>query len=75
METKSIARIKDGLVTNLEVADDEWIAANQGINGFVFISYTDEKPAHIGLAWTEEEGFEQPPIEEVDPIDTTEGAE
>jgi hypothetical protein len=72
----NIARIADGVVTNIEVADDEWIAANQGIDAFTFVAYTDENPGHIGLSWTEEEGFEQPPalVEEVTGS-TTEGAE
>jgi hypothetical protein len=58
----NIARIKDGVVVNLEVADAEWVNANNGINDYVFVEYSDSDPAHIGLGWSSEEGFEQPPV-------------
>lgn len=56
----NIARIKDGIVVNLEVADAEWVAENDGIDGFTFIEYTDTQSAHIGLIWNQLDGFEQP---------------
>lgn len=59
----NIARIRDGVVTNVEVADQEWIDSNQDAGGFHFEPYTDEQPAHIGLAWSEADGFEQPPAD------------
>ena len=55
-----IARIVNGLVVNIEIADQEWIDANQGIDGFTFVAYTDANVAHIGLGWNEADGFEQP---------------
>lgn len=76
MDQLPIARIKNGTVINLEVADADWIASNTGIDDLTYIAYTDDNPAHIGLTWTEEEGFEQPPslVEEA-ANNTTEGAE
>lgn len=56
----NIARIADGIVINIEVADASWIAQNDGVDGLRFIPYTDEQPAWIGLAWSELDGFEQP---------------
>lgn len=56
----SIARIKANIVVNLEVADQEWIDDNQGVDGFTFVPYTEAQPAWIGLGWTPENGFEQP---------------
>lgn len=56
----NIARIVNGLVVNIEIADQEWIDANQGVDGCTFVPYTDVNVAHIGLGWNETDGFEQP---------------
>ena len=61
-DTVDIARIKDGVVANIEVATQEWIDENMGIDGYTFVFITKENPAHIGLGWSELSGFEQPPI-------------
>lgn len=56
----TIARIKDGVVINIEVASQEWIDANQGIDGCTFVPYTPEQPAALGHGYDEVTGFEQP---------------
>lgn len=56
----NIARIVNGLVVNIEIADQEWIDANQGVDGCTFVPYTDSNVAYIGLGWNEIDGFEQP---------------
>lgn len=63
----NIARIRNGIVINIEVADQEWIDANQGTDGCTFVEYTNEQPAHIGFGWTEANGFEQPPPDQLSP--------
>jgi hypothetical protein len=57
----NIARIIDGIVENIEVADQEWLDIHQHAN-CVLVPYEDDNPAYIGLRWSKEEGFEQPPI-------------
>jgi hypothetical protein len=56
----NVARIIDGIVVNIEVADPAWIASNDDVDGVRIIPYTDEQPAYIGLGWNESDGFEQP---------------
>jgi hypothetical protein len=63
----NVARIKDGVVVNIEVADEEWVAANNGVDGYEFIESTEEMPAHVGLSWEPIGGFEQPYVAPVDP--------
>jgi hypothetical protein len=58
----NIARVIDGIVVNLEVADQEWIDANTpSADGAVFVPVPDSVRGHIGLGWDEVNGFEQPP--------------
>lgn len=58
----NIARVIDGIVVNLEVADQEWIDANTpSSDGAIFVPIPDWNPGHIGLGWNETDGFEQPP--------------
>lgn len=60
----NIARIDaaTSLVVNLEVADAGWVKANADPDGpWLFVEYTDDNPAHIGLGWEPIGGFEQPP--------------
>jgi hypothetical protein len=59
----NIARIKDGIVVNIEVADREWLEKNQGLDGFYFIEWTYDSPAYIGYGWNELSGFEQPAVD------------
>ena len=40
------------------VADTKEIA--EQVTGQLCVEYTNESPAHIGLGWDEETGFEQP---------------
>jgi len=56
----NIARIKNGIVVNIEVADAAWVAENEGIDGFTFIPYTEEQAVRNGFVWNEITGFEQP---------------
>lgn len=56
----NIARIKDGVVVNIEVASQEWIDANQGVDGFTFAPYTDAEPVITGAAYDADAGFTRP---------------
>jgi hypothetical protein len=56
----NVARIKNGIVVNLEVADAAWVAENEGIDEFIFIEYPEKQVVHIGFGWNEITGFEQP---------------
>lgn len=56
----NIARIKDGLVINIEVADQEWLDAQGDPDAFV--PYTDESPARIGDHW-DGQAFAAPPTD------------
>lgn len=54
-----IARIKDGIVINNEVADQDWLDQNQNNNdGYVFIVIETDSLPVIGSAWSPEHGFE-----------------
>lgn len=63
----NVARIKNGVVINIEAAEPEWVNANQGIDDCVFVEYSNDQPAHVGLSWNETSGFEQPPVIEFQP--------
>lgn len=41
-----IARLENGIVTNIEIADQQWIDAQPDTS--VFIPFTDENPAVMG---------------------------
>ena len=47
----NIARVKDGVVINIEIADETWVAANQGIDGYEFVPYDAASPAAPGYLW------------------------
>jgi hypothetical protein len=65
----NMARVIDGVVTNIEVVSEEWLDLNQPNSDVLFVVYGDDNPAHIGLSWDQINGFEQPiPI---DPNDIT----
>lgn len=49
------------IVENIELAyDQEWVDQNSK-GDYVYIEYTLDNPAVIGLSWSKENGFEQPP--------------
>lgn len=58
----NIARIDraTGIVTNIEVADLEWLEAQSADPDFAFQPYAPDQPAVIGLAYDPVTGFEQP---------------
>lgn len=60
----NIARIEDGIVVNIEVADAEWLDAQTPPPGVALVPYTPDNPAFIGLGYDPETGFEQPTPEE-----------
>ena len=63
----NLARVRDGVVVNIEVADTEWLSAAQATkndDSVELIEYTDDAPAHIGYRYNPEQGFEQPPDED-----------
>ena len=74
-----IARISDGVVVNIEVADESWVRAARAATPdpkshpvtFVEIHETDEAPniAHIGYGYDPARGFEQPPVAMTDDQD------
>lgn len=57
-----VARIRDGIVVNIESASQEWLEANSNGGDFIFVPFTEENPAVIGLGWNEVDGFEQDEI-------------
>lgn len=58
----NIARVINGVVVNIEVADQAWILANTpSSDGAIFVEIPEAGTAHIGLGWSEYGGFEQPP--------------
>lgn len=59
----NLARVTDGIVVNIESAPDDW-SGSQPDDGSLFVPYTDDAPARIGLAYDPESGFEQPIISE-----------
>ena len=44
---------ENNVVTNIECADPEWVAAQPDPSRFV--AYTEENPAIIGAVWNEEQ--------------------
>lgn len=44
-----VARLQEGVVVNVEMADDDWLIT--GANGDLLIPYTDDAPARIGDIW------------------------
>lgn len=52
-----IARLEDGIVINIEIADQEWIDAQPDPS--IFVEFTDENPAFIGGDYVD--GFFYPP--------------
>jgi hypothetical protein len=48
-----------GVVTNVLVSAE--LINNEPDAPVVYVAYTDSNPAWVGLGWTEETGFEQPP--------------
>ena len=66
----NIARVVDGVVVNIEIANQDWFNENDNVDGIRFIPYVTENAAHIGFAWGEETGFEQPDISSDPDIDT-----
>lgn len=59
---QTVARIKDGIVVNIECADAEWLDAHADDLEYRFVPYTPEAPAAIGLRHDPETGFEQPAV-------------
>jgi hypothetical protein len=56
----NIARIVDGVVVNLEVADEEWLEENSAnYSGVQFVVIPNGVQVRIGSTWTELEGFEK----------------
>lgn len=63
----NIARIRDGIVINIETVDEDW--SDPGNSDDILVPYTDNQPAFVGLTWTEADGFEQQPAPEEPVID------
>lgn len=70
-----VARIIGGVVVNVEAAEPEWLRAAQltKADHELLVEYTDDAPAHIGLRYDPERGFEQPArlvyVEDVYPLE------
>lgn len=57
------ARTLNGVVVNIEVADQEWIDANEGVDGYSFYPCSPDNRAAIGLSVDPLTGvFEKPPL-------------
>lgn len=63
-ETIAVARVRDGRVENIEVATAEWIAGEEGRDGFTFVPYSDSECVNIGMRWSPTDGF----YEEEEPL-------
>lgn len=58
----NIARIRDGVVTNIETASTEWLREHEHDHGVTFVKYDAEKETpFIGYEWNAAEGFQPPP--------------
>lgn len=58
----NIARIANGVVTNIEVAEPEWVKAHEHDHGVTFVAYNpDTEAPYIGYEWNAAEGFQPPP--------------
>jgi hypothetical protein len=59
---RNVARVRDGIVVNLEAMDDDWLAIQQAQCGDSLIIYGESETPQIGLGYDEESGeWEQPP--------------
>lgn len=61
-----IARVENGVVVNVEVADAKWLAAQTDLPDHVqLVPLADDDAetvaAHIGLPYDSKQGFQQPP--------------
>jgi hypothetical protein len=45
---KYFAEIKDDIVVNTVICNDDWDVANFPINDSVYVEYTEDSPAYIG---------------------------
>lgn len=61
----TIARIRNGVVVNIEMASQDWIDAYDGPD--LIVPYTADQPANVGLGYDPVTGFEQPPAPEPQP--------
>ena len=48
------------IVENTELADQEWLD-NYTSDIYMYVPYTEEQPAVVGLKWSKKKGFEQVP--------------
>lgn len=62
----NFAVINEGIVTNIIVCENQEIAMQ--IAGPICLEYKETEIPHIGLKWSEDTGFEQPPVPE--PVET-----
>lgn len=56
----NVARIVDGIVVNIEVADQNWINANT-TSSVIFVPVNDS-PVSPGMSWDSESGFGVAPL-------------
>jgi hypothetical protein len=71
-----VAKIKNGIVVNLEEVSEEWFLENNSNDEYVYVETGEletcqrqglpraRNVAHIGLRWSPEIGFEQPKYDE-----------
>lgn len=71
MDTVTIARVNgDGIVTNIEVATQEWLDDARTLTADALIPYDETNPAGIGWTYDADKGtFTPPPL----PTPYTEG--
>lgn len=56
----NVARIENGVVANIEVAEQDWID-ECAANGITLVPYGDQ-PIQAGMSWSEADGFGPPPL-------------
>ena len=58
----NIARIENGIVKNIEVADQEWFNLQENNDEVYFVVVTDEKIPWVGYPYNKQTNeFERPP--------------
>lgn len=59
---EKFARVKNGVVENIEMATPEWVAENQGVDGFQFVVVSENDRPWVGYSYDSETGKFDGPI-------------
>ena len=69
----NIARVRNGIVENIEVATEEWLQNYSLETNEQVVLLSGQDAPHIGLSWSEATGFEQPEPEPIPSLVLSEG--